>query len=267
MVSFRKYKSDTAVEEKAAEPAPQVEAPEETTKAAEAQAAASVEAPPQAEEAAPAEKTTEPSDEPSATPVEDAARHALKQRLKEMETADSLRQEHHQRMRAAYEAREELKKNPPSVEDIIANYPVPDLAKDWLRQHPEFVSNPRANHALQRAHEIAAYAAGEEFTPGYFSHVEKILGLRPKMNGHAVPASVSPAAAPPRPQVQHSAPPVSAPISREAPSMSTGTRVPTQITLSPAEKDLARQLGLTLEQYAESKRRMLREKAAGLHND
>jgi hypothetical protein len=266
MVSFRRYKSDTAVEEKAAEEStPQVEQVE-PHKETETKVEVTAEIPHAAETSESKEKTIEPTDEPSSTPVEDAAKNALRLRLQEMEDAENLNRQHIQRERAEYEAREELKKNPPSVEQITANYPIPDLAKDWLRQHPEFVSDPRANHALQRAHDIAAYAAGEAFTSGYFEHVERVLGLRPKMNGHAVSAKVMPAAAPQRPQV-HS-PPVSAPPTREAPSMKTGAPLrQSQVHLTAEEVEMARASGISLEEYARQKKRMLFEKANGLHRD
>jgi hypothetical protein len=215
-----------------------------------------------AETSEPKEKTVEPSDEPSPDPVADAAKNALRQRLKEMEQADHLNLQRERRMRAEFEAREELRKQPaPTVEEIIANYPIPDLAKDWLRQHPEFVSSREANHALQRAHDIAVYVSGEEFTGPYFEHVERVLGLKPRMNGHAVSAKVMPAAAP-RPQV-HSAPPVSAPP--EPVSMKTGAPLrQSQVHLTP---EMARASGISLEEYAKQKARMMFEKANGLHRD
>jgi hypothetical protein len=55
---------------------------------------------------------------------------------------------------------------------------LPDAAKAWCRQHPEFVTDERKNAAAQAAH-FAAVAEGiREWSPEYWNFVDKRLGLK-----------------------------------------------------------------------------------------
>ena len=57
---------------------------------------------------------------------------------------------------------------------------------------------------------------------------------------------------------------VSAPVSREAPSAGDGSRNrPGRITLSTQERDFARSIGLSEENYAMQKLRLINAKATG----
>jgi hypothetical protein len=58
----------------------------------------------------------------------------------------------------------------------------------------------------------------------------------------------------------------SAPVSREPPGMSSGQR-PMRIQLSVEERQMAKSLGLSEQEYAKQKARMLTEKKAGFHPD
>jgi hypothetical protein len=87
---------------------------------------------------------------------------------------------------------------------------------------------------------------------------------QPNGNGHA-PAS---APAPQRngAQLRQQRPasaPVSAPPTRDAPSMSTGRPTSHRVPLTEAEAEIARSSGLSLEEYQQKKEKMLRLKAAG----
>jgi len=145
----------------------------------------------------------------------------------------------------------------PTVEEIISNAPLPERAKAWLRDHPEYITDPERNARLQEMHHVAKYHAGEEYTDSYFDKMEALLGLgspdvsitvenehsreqspqdmmeQPTMTAPpprrqiSVPQFASerstPAAPPPRSHPQH-VPPVSAPPHREVP-MRNGRRL------------------------------------------
>jgi hypothetical protein len=107
--------------------------------------------------------------------------------------------------------------------------------------------DPIKNDQLQKAHDLAAAQTGEEFTDSYFNRMDHLLGFRQETkpngssNGHAAPTLPSVPSRPAAPirQQQHAAP-VSAPPTRQAPSMATG-RVPQsmQVTLTADEKEVA----------------------------
>jgi hypothetical protein len=106
-------------------------------------------------------------------------------------------------------------------------------------------------------------------TDSYFSKKEELLGLtQPRQtngNGAAQPAP-APRQSAPAPQQARPASPVSAPPHRDAPSMTTGRSASEPLRLTAEELSLAATMGISPQQYAEGKKRMLREKAAGLHD-
>ena len=63
-------------------------------------------------------------------------------------------------------------------QDAVEAMNVPERAKEWLRDHREFVDNPRKNLKLQSAHFDALDEGHKEFSTDYFLAVEKLLGLR-----------------------------------------------------------------------------------------
>ncbi len=69
---------------------------------------------------------------------------------------------------------------PVEKKDPIEALNVPDRAKDWLREHKDFVTNPKQNIRLQAAHFDALDAGLKEFSTDYFIAVEERLGLRDK---------------------------------------------------------------------------------------
>src|SRR6516162_9434208 len=75
----------------------------------------------------------------------------------------------------------------PTVEEIIAGCELPDLAKNWLRQNPEFILDPAKNERLRKMHNVAEYQSGSEYTEPYFQRLEVLLGLKQETpsNGRA----------------------------------------------------------------------------------
>jgi hypothetical protein len=166
---------------------------------------------------------TKPSEPPAETesPAEQAGKLALKQRLAEMERAEAITREAVSHPQFATEPQEPQQ---PTTEEIIAASGLPDRAKAWLRERPEYVTDPVQNARLQKLHAVAEHQAGGEWTPEYFDRMEILLGLKqeasPSGNGQVRAESRPPVSAPtaprnaalPRPRM---AAPVSAPPTRE----------------------------------------------------
>ena len=159
------------------------------------------------------------------SPADAAASSAIQQRLDEMNRAEQLaRQQPQQTQRAA---------EPPQQQPEM-----PAAVAKWLAEHPEY-TNPNDQIAQVEISLATMKAARDGLTwndDDFLPSIERHLGLS---NGHAerhrdvgtmVPASKPPPSAPPRPTVERPPPqrmsiPVSAPPTREAPSMRTGRPV------------------------------------------
>jgi len=152
----------------------------------------------------------------------------------------------------------------PTVEEIIAGCELPDLAKNWLRQNPEFILDPAKNERLRKMHNVAEYQSGSEYTEPYFQRLEVLLGLKQETpsNGRAPAPAAPQRESPPRQQPRMSVP-VSAPTSRESLSMTTGRAPSSPMRLTQEEAQFARTLGISTEEYAKQKEKMERMKAAG----
>jgi len=198
----------------------------------------------------------------SESPAEKAGQAEIAKRLAEMENAERLAREQPPQHVAEPQAEpQEL-----NAEELIAGANIPDLAKTWLRQHPEYVLDPEKNAEIIALHKIAKRQAGSEFTDDYFERMEDLLGLAPLGNGQAQRPTPARIAAPPRPSApprQVSAVSYSAPPTREPPSMTTGRAPSSPMRLTAEELELARSLKITPEEYAANKRLMLKMKADG----
>src|SRR5262245_37609351 len=229
--------------------------------------------PPPVTDKQPAEQPTE------SNPVEEAAKSALRQRLQEVERADQLN-----RQQPRYVAEPQQPVDP--IEQAIAS--LPERMKRWYQTHPEFLTDPEKSAQMQYAHWVARREVGEEFTEPYFDRMEQMLGFKQEQRPPQQPpqqpqqANYAPARnlngdsermAAPRPAApmnvarQASAVPVSAPPTRDAPSMTTGRAPSEPMRLTNEELELARTLKLSPQEYAEGKKRMLREKGEGYHTD
>lgn len=143
--------------------------------------------------------------------------------------------------KAAYDKRKEAppatpeRRANPSTEEQIASFKVPDEAKDWLRIHPELVSDPHKLALLGNVHQSVTEARGiKEFTKEYFEAMDETFRFKPA--AQAAPGATVPAPAPAAPRRSM---PVTAPVSREVPT-STGERQSTGVTLTPEERAIAR---------------------------
>src|SRR5205807_3335031 len=116
---------------------------------------------------------------------------ALKKRLEEMNRAQEMAQAQPQPQPRVEPIaidepqRQQPQQQPQSVEQIIASSGLPAIVQNWLRQHPDLITDPAKNAQLQKAHHIAEYLTGGDVeTPFYLQRLEETLGWRPKSNGN-----------------------------------------------------------------------------------
>ena len=141
----------------------------------------------------------------------------------------------------AFETKRETKPSPAPtpqrgdpVDQQIATMQVPDGAKQWLRGHRDYLTDPRKNAELGHAHFKALDEAGGESsmgTPRYLEALEAQLGLRQAPQTQETP---------PAPQPQKRSMPVSAPVSRDVPTPTGQRQSSNKMTLSPEEVAIAR---------------------------
>ena len=230
------------------------------------------EPPPAAEPQKPLEEIKKPS------AADEAAANAIKQRLNEMDRAESLAQQqavNHPRLAA-----EPPQQQPPAdrMEQAIAA--MPERVKRWFRTHPEYLVEPEKAAQIQYCHHVAARETGEQFTDPYFDRMEQMLGWQQqppatktaptqenKVNGHApvsAPAEPPRNPTPVRQQQQRSGPPVSAPPTRDVPSLASGRPTTRRVPLTEVELQIAKNSGISPEEYQLQKEKMRAMQAAGV---
>lgn len=111
----------------------------------------------------------------------------------------------------------------------------------WVRRHPEFVTDQRLNSKMVAAHNLAIADGIEPDTDDYFNAIEGILKI-----GHQ---EAEPRQAPRRS-------PPAAPVSRSG--TGTGGRA-NVVTLTAAEREMAGMMGMTEKEYALNKRSLQKE--------
>jgi len=201
----------------------------------------------------PAEPT--PSEE---NPVRAAEQSALRERLQEMERADALKRQQQQ---------------PPQPEPQAQQPETPAHVQEWLSRHPEYMdpNDEIAQLEIYTAIRKCARDGKTQEDPDYLKHIERHLGIAPAANGQTESRLTPQPAAPPRPSApRHVEPPrpqpqrniaVSAPPTREVPSMSTGRSPRYRAPLTKDELEIAAACGQTPEEYQAQKERMMRMKA------
>src|SRR5262249_36969593 len=183
-------------------------------------------------------------------PVKEAEQSAisLQQRRKDMERAETLASEAltlQQRMAA--EAQQQ--RRTPEV---------PAHVQAWISAHPEYFNDQVKLAELQLATAKCARDGLGWEDPEFVPAVERHLGLKQEArlngNGHDRPPPMSaptPAPAPRNPprQQTYGGPPVSAPPTRDVPSWTSGRPASQPTRLTAEEVELARGLGISLEEY------------------
>src|SRR5262249_8957507 len=91
------------------------------------------------------------------------------------------------------------------IDERIANAPLPDIAKNWLRARHGYIDTPEKEALLQYLHPVVVAQTGQAFTPRYERRLRTLLGiddeptLTPASKGHAAEAAPpEPPAAPER---------------------------------------------------------------------
>ncbi len=114
---------------------------------------------------------------------------------------------------------------------IDANPNLMSVEKDWLKAHQDAVIDPRRNVRLGVAYDDAIAKGLIRGTPDYFAHLEQFMGYKKADNNEERETDVQ------------------APPSRQERG---GDGRPTngKITLSPDQRDMARNLGITEIEYA-----------------
>jgi len=157
-----------------------------------------------------------------------------------------------QRGKQQYEAT--AKKAAADPVEALASQLTPKSA-EWIRAHPEAVHDPVLNRKLRRAHEDAVDDGIVPDSPEYFSYVENRLNInrrqeQPREQESALSEASSSSAG------RRAAAPPAAPVSRSG--TGTGGRPSNVVTLTRAEQEAARDMGMTPKEYAANKMALIK---------
>lgn len=164
-----------------------------------------------------------------------------------LERLEPGKEEFEHRLKALRERKPEPARPAPSDPFEAQIAALPDPAKNWLRGHREYMTDPRKNAKIQAAHWDALDAGHQAYTPGYFETLEEKLGMRE----------------PPKKTDENPDVVVSAPVSRDAPSPTTGKPTNTRITLSPDQRQAAKDSGVDEITYAKNLLKLQQLKSQG----
>lgn len=119
---------------------------------------------------------------------------------------------------------------------------------DWIRQHPQCVTDPRLQQKMIAAHNLALADGIKPDTDEYFAAVEGTLGMKRAVE--APQAAESPLSSASKPKAS---PPPAAPANREAGGRSNVVR------LSAEEREMAAMMKMTDQEYAKAKLALQKE--------
>ena len=160
--------------------------------------------------------------------------------------------------RSALSARLEAAKNAPPVEtdpvEQVASQLSPRSAA-WIRNHPECVTDKRLYQKMVGSHNIAVADGYQPDTDEYFDFIEQSMGIR-KPAGGSLDVDVSEPLSVASSTAQRRSAPPAAPTTRAA--SSTGSRQ-NVVRLSGEEREMAKIMGMTPEDYAKNKLALKRE--------
>lgn len=119
---------------------------------------------------------------------------------------------------------------------IDARTDLTDAERTWLKEHQDAWVDPIRNQELGTAYNRAIKAGHQRGTPAYFAFINDFMGYTQRTDDDAADQGSSF---------------VAAPVSRDSRSASTGRpSTPQRITLTPEQRQLAKDMGLTDVQYA-----------------
>lgn len=131
---------------------------------------------------------------------------------------------------------------------------LPQTAKNWLRAHPDYMTDQRKNAKIQSLHWDVVDEGHQPFSDSYYVSLEQHLGLRDKPRRNAAEDESD--------DEPTQRPIVSAPVSREAPTGS-GQRSASQIRLTTAQREAAKMAGISETEYAKQLVALNQAKANG----
>lgn len=170
---------------------------------------------------------------------------------------------------------EDRKKNPPqpvqqqqpaNIENILAQMPaLTNDERDWLRQHPDAVTNQRQVARLQVAYLDAEQQGIKRGSKEYFRFFEDRLGYDPDPEDPEYEQEDGIPMSEPEPEPHRR---VAAPVSRQAPG-ATQRRVQddTKIVLTPQQREAARISGTDEFTYAQNLKRLREMKSKGYYQE
>lgn len=168
----------------------------------------------------------------------------------------------------AFEARQKEQKDTPErpaqtdpLEVSIAN--LPDPAKVWLRTHRDYMTDARKNAKIQALHWDVLDEGHKAFSQEYFDSLETHLGLRkaPEKEKPVVDDDDDP------PKQTKRTPIVSAPVTRDTPSLTTGRPSTDRVTLTPQQREAAKISGISEMDYAKQVLRLQQAKKEGHYSE
>jgi phage I-like protein len=117
---------------------------------------------------------------------------------------------------------------------------------EWVRKNPQFVTDPRLNRKMIRAHEDAVDDGIAVDTPAYFAAIEAKLGVAKTSETNDQHAA--------KVTQRRDAAPAAAPVSR-----GTGTGSKNVVRLTAAEREAASDMGMSEKEYATQKMILIKE--------
>jgi hypothetical protein len=160
----------------------------------------------------------------------------------------------HAKTTAATRAKEQPpRRENPTVEQYVDQLPnLSHSQREWLKKHPDALTDNRKNMRLQGAHVEAEDQGLSAGSTEYFEYLEERLGYRkPQMRNDDDD----------EPAQQRA--PVSAPPSRNATNPASGRPTNNQITLTPEQREIARLSGIDDLTYARQLRKLQELKSEG----
>lgn len=190
--------------------------------------------------------------------IADASRRMARAESRLVQLQDGKDAIERQKTQAAARAKEDTERPKPATQPTVEQYidSLPNLMqsqREWLRKHPDALTDNRKNMRLQGAH---VEAEDQGITPGsteYFEYLEERLGYKKAKPVNNDQEDDEPTRAP-----------VSAPPSRNATNPANGRPSNTRITLTPEQREIARLSGIDELTYARQLQRMNALKADGL---
>src|SRR5215813_8025534 len=116
-------------------------------------------------------------------PAEVAAKTALRDRLREMEQAETIVRE-----ATTAQQQEPQEQRQPTLEEAIAG--LPERIQRWCKIDPRLASDPERIAQAQYCHHVARREVGEEFTDKYYDRMDHLLGIAPRTNGRVEHAAL-----------------------------------------------------------------------------